>query len=203
MTNFARRLALVVSSSFCAAAAHAQAPGAPEATPTVAPVVISGGPAPKLISSFPADGATVAGGVIAVTLKFDRPIAEKPNLRALGPKPGESTPQCLAQARELDEGKTLVILCSTRPGKAYEIALGPGSGLMGAGDKSIQSADLHFATNETIIDNIPDALEAAGLPVDADPVMGWREVGGPDTVSPGAPLPAKPAAESTTKGVGP
>jgi hypothetical protein len=158
-------------------------------------VVVSGGPAPKLISSLPADGATVAAGVIALTLKFDRPLAEKPILRALGRESGGSAPPCLAQPRELDDGKTLVILCATGPGKTYEIALGPEAGLMGPGEKSIQPADLHFATNETIIDNIPDALEAAGLPVDADPVMGWREVGGPDTYSPGAAMPAKlPAA---------
>jgi hypothetical protein len=160
--------------------------------PTVAPVVVSGSAAPKLVSSFPADGATVSAGVIAVTLKFDRPLAEKVSLLALSPQSGGSAPPCLAQPREMDEGKTLVILCSTGPGKTYELALGPGSGLLGAGDKPIQPLDLHFATDDAIIDNIPDALEAASLPADADPVMGWREVGGPDTASPGAPLPPKP-----------
>lgn len=194
MTAVTRRLAFTLTASFCAAAAGAQATSAPPPTPTVAPVVVSGGPAPKLVSSYPADGATVAAGVTALTLKFDRPLAEKPSLLALSPASGPSAPPCLAQPRELDEGKTLVILCSTRPGKAYEIALGPEAGLAGADDKSIHPGDLHFATNETIIDNIPDALEAAGLPVDADPVMGWREVGAPDTSSPGSPVPTKPAA---------
>ncbi len=199
MRHSPRRLVLVLAASFCATAARAEAPGA-SPTPTVTPVVVSGGPAPKLVSSFPADGATVAAGVTALTLKFDRPLAEKPNLRALAPESGGPAPPCLAEPRELDDGKTLVILCSTRPGKAYEIGLGPGSGLVNAGERSIQPTDLHFVTDETIIDNIPDALEAAGLPVDADPVMGWREVGGPETASPGAPLPATPAAEPAAKG---
>jgi hypothetical protein len=201
MKHATRRLAFVMAASLCAAAARSQ-PSAATPTPTVAPLVISGGPAPKLISSFPADGATVAAGVTALTLKFDRPIAEKPSLRTLSVESGASAPPCLAQPRELDDGKTLVILCATRPGKAYEIALGPGSGLVGANDKFIPSAHLHFATNETIIDNIPGALEAAGLPVDADPVMGWREVGGPDTSSPGtlppSESPAAPAAKGST-----
>jgi len=151
------------------------------------------------VSSFPTEGATVAAGVTALTLKFDRPLSDKPSLLSLSPTSGASAPPCLAQPRAIDDGKTLVVLCSTRPGTGYEIALGPSSGLVGASDKSIQPANLHFATNETIIDNIPDALEAAGLTVDADPVMGWREVGGPDTNSPGAPLPAKPTASPATK----
>ncbi len=194
MTDLVGRFAAIFAASFLAANAQAQAPSpaAPVQAPTVATVVVSGAVAPKLVSSFPAEGATVAAGVIAVTLKFDRPLKEKPSLRALAPESGGAAPSCLAQPRELDDGKTLVILCATQPGKAYDIALGPGSGLLGAGDKSIEPADLHFATNATIIDNIADALDAAGLPVDADPVMGWREVGGPDTSSPGAPLPAKP-----------
>jgi hypothetical protein len=196
MTDFARRLALFLTGSFCATAAQAQSTGATPPAPTLAPVVVTGGPAPKLISSFPADGATVAAGVIALTLKFDRPLSDKLNILTLS---AASAPPCLAQPRELDDGKTLVVLCATGPGKAYEIALGPGSGIAGVGDRSIQPVDLHFATNETIIDNIPDALEAAGLPVDADPVMGWREVGGPDTSSPGAALPTKPTALPATK----
>jgi len=190
MRSTIRRLAL--GAWLFAAAVRAQEPAPAEPAPTVAPVTVSAGPAPKLVSSFPADGATVAAGVIALTLKFDRPIAENTSLRALSPQPGGSAPPCLAQPRELDDGKTLVILCSTQPGKSYAIALGPGSGLAGPGDKAIQPMGLHFATSETIIDNIPDALEAAGLPADADPVMGWREVGGPDTDSPGAPVTAKP-----------
>jgi len=197
MSIAARPLLSVLAAPLCAAAAHAQAPGAAPTTATVAPLVISAGPAPKLLSSFPADGATVAAGVITVTLKFDQLLAKKSSLLNLSPSLGASAPSCLAEPRELDDGKTLVMLCATRPGRTYALTLGPGSGLMGADEKSIQAADLHFSTNDTIIDNIPDALEAAGLPLDADPVMGWREVGGADTTSPGAPLPPKP----TTKAV--
>jgi methionine-rich copper-binding protein CopC len=199
MPALTRRLALILAASLGAAVSRAQSTNAAPPTPTVAPVEVSGAAAPRLVSSYPAEGATVAAGVTALTLKFDRPLSDKPSLLSLSPTSGASAPPCLAAPREIDDGKTLVVLCSTRPGKVYEIALGPGSGLVGAGDRPIQTADLHFTTDETILDNIPDALEAAGLPVDADPVMGWREVGGPDTNSPGASLPTNPTALPATK----
>jgi hypothetical protein len=159
---------------------------------SVSPLVVTGGAAPKLVASFPKAGATVSAGLVVVSLQFDQDMSEKDSALASTPlKAGEDpAPPCLAKPRRLADGKTLVFLCGATPGKAYEFTIPAAtSGLVSASGRSAAPALIRFSANATIVDNLADALEEAGLTADDDPIMTSAEVNTPPDSAP-PPLPA-------------
>ncbi len=150
-------------------------PSSPPPATTVRPVTVTGGPAPKLISTWPKDGAEISAGVLTLKLVFDRAMGEDLRLTSLA-APGARAPACLDQPRRLADEKTLVLLCTTAPGTDYALNLGSGSGLDAADGRSADGASLRFKTNAEITDNLVDALSAAGLQPDAEPIMGETEI---------------------------
>lgn len=179
---------LIGALTLCAALPAA---GQPAPTPSVSPVVVQGGLAPRLISSFPADGAKISGGVVVLKLKFDQAMSPQASLPAARPQKGDASPPCLVQPRLLADGKTFVILCSTQPQHTYEMNLTDIPGVFGVGDRPPQPAVLHFSTTDSIVDSIGDALEEAGLDAADDPVMSWTQTGASAAK---APLDSPPAA---------
>jgi hypothetical protein len=167
----------------------------------VSPLIVPGGPAPRLVASFPKDGARIAAGVTVVSLTFDQPMSDQAS--ALAPDTASTkealAPNCLAKPRLLTDGKTYVLLCSTEPGKAYVLDTSAKPGFISAADRPSGPAQLHFATTDVIVDNISDALDGAGLSADDVPIMTPQEVNGPRPSPPpvAAPDPTKALLDST------
>ena len=127
----------------------------------VSPVtVMPKGPAPKLAASYPAAGQAVAPGVLVLSVTFDQPMSEEHF--GFGVQAGAEALQCLATPRLLEGGRTFILLCRTRPGTTYAVALAGFASLSGARP---EPAALTFTTTSgEPIRTLADAIRAAGLP---------------------------------------
>lgn len=118
---------------------------------------------PKIVSSFPAAGQTVAPGVTVVRITFDQPM--QPGFD-ISPGPTGAAPDCLKTPRLLNDGKSFVLLCTTAPNSAYSLAFnaqGRG-GFQTLGETRAEPASLAFATNrEDGPRSLAEAMKVAGL----------------------------------------
>jgi hypothetical protein len=143
-------------------------------SPTRLPGVTITAPAPtlpKVVDTFPAEGKTVAPGVLIVKVVFDQKM--DPGGWDYG-KGAEAYPQCLDRPRLLPDEKTFVLLC-TAPSKGKFSMTFDASGQGGfenlAGQKATM-ATLNFTTDDSkSIPNIADAMKTAQLKIDEGPVM--------------------------------
>lgn len=161
-----------------AARAQSPVPAAPPAQPpgkVVSEVVVPGGPQPKLVASFPAEGATVSAGELALKVTFDQKMT--PAKWTYAAAPGGSFPLCLSRPRLLADGKTFVVLCQVKQNTAYAISLGPTPGFEDAAGRDASPTVLKFSTNDQIVDNLHDALDEAGLSDADEPIMSWNDDG--------------------------
>ena len=135
------------------------------------------------IDTFPADGKTVAPGVLIVKGTFDQKM--NPDGWDYG-KGSDAYPQCLDRPRLLPDEKTFVLLC-TAPSKSKFSMTFDASGSGGfenlAGQKATM-ASLSFITDDgKSIASIADAMKAAQLKPDEGPVMDSK----PAALAPDAP----------------
>jgi hypothetical protein len=166
---------LVAIAGLAAAAQTQPASPAPAPAPTVSEVVVAAGPQPKLTVTFPAQGATVSAGELAVKLVFDRPMAAA--RWSYGKAQDSAFPDCLSHPRLLDDRKTFVLLCQVKPTTTYAIALGDAPGFQGEAGRDAAPTVLKFATSGEIVDDLHDALDEAGLTDDDEPIMTWNDDG--------------------------
>jgi hypothetical protein len=166
------RLAVLVGSLMglvCgAAAAEPPAAQAPPGIPpkTVSPLTVyPKTDPPKVVSSYPAAGETIASGVLVVRITFDQPMAEDGfdvTAGAEGPEPN-----CLKTPRRLNDEKSFVLLCTTAPNSRYALALnaGTGGGFANLGGTRAASAELVFSTDDSDRGprSVPEAMKAAKL----------------------------------------
>lgn len=76
--------------------------------------------APKVISTFPTQGATVAPGRINLSVTFDRPM--RPQSYSFVQKSAETYPDCGAnQPVQSADGRTFKLTCKLEPGRRYEV----------------------------------------------------------------------------------
>ncbi len=152
-------------------AAAAAAPVAPARPPTdVAPVTVYPPTLPpKVVASYPAEGAAVAPGVVVLKLTFDqRMLATGFDL---GPVEGAEPPPCLKTPRLLDDGRTFVLLCTLRAGKSYALALnaappsdGANNGFANYAERRAAPSSLSFTTTRgEPIRSLDEAMKAQGL----------------------------------------
>ncbi|WP_293907017.1 hypothetical protein [Phenylobacterium sp.] len=101
---------------------------------------------PKVVASYPADGAAVAPGVLVLKLTFDQRMAGTGF--DLAPVADAEAPHCLKTPRLLNDGKTFVVLCTLLPGKSYALALnaGPAGGFTNETERRAAPASLRFTT---------------------------------------------------------
>jgi hypothetical protein len=172
-----------------AALAQSPPPAAPSASPSgkvLSELVVPGGPQPKVTASFPAEGATVSSGELALKVTFDLPMTTAK--WAYAPAPGGAFPACLDQPRLLADGKTFVLLCQVKQNTAYAIALGPAPGFEDKAGRDMAPTVLKFSTNDQVVDDLHDALDEAGLKDSDDPIMTWNDDGKtPPTSAPPSP----------------
>lgn len=142
----------------------------------VSGVVVTAGPPPKVVSTFPADGARAPGGVIVLKIVFDQPMTA--DAWSFGRTAAGAFPNCLAHPRLLGDGKTFALLCTVAPNQSYAVQINPSPVFANAGGRSARPCLLRFATTETATRNMHDALEQAGLTDADEPIMTWNDAGG-------------------------
>ena len=185
MTRLAlRTFAVLALTASAAGPALAQTSSSPTRLPGVT-VTAPAPTLPKVVDTFPAEGKTVAPGVLIVKVTFDQKM--DPGGWDFG-KGADAYPQCLDRPRLLPDGKTFVLLC-TAPGKSKFSMTFDASGSGGfenlAGQKATM-ASLNFATDDgKSIATIADAMKAAQLKPDEGPVMDSKPAAaGPETATP-------------------
>ncbi|MDG2522396.1 hypothetical protein P7B02_12655 [Caulobacter segnis] len=174
------------------------APALAQDAPTdVSPVtVMPAGDPPKLAGSYPAEGAEVVAGLLALKLTFDQPMDPKgwriaqasPNMAATdgaAPEAATSPLDCLGVPRLLKDEKSFVVLCRTLPGRHYVVALnapgaapvspdGTPTAFANLGGRSALPATLAFGTRprgDDPVRTLKAAMSNAGLSDTDSPVV--------------------------------
>ena len=127
---------------------------------------------PHVVATFPADGATVAPGVLVLRVSFDEPMYN--DSWSYVTSPTGDYPDCAAAPRRLDDRKSFVLICRTGGKKAYALWFNraPYANFISLGHKPATPYLLKFNTS------------------DADPVWTLQEA---MKVDPGLPKGANPA----------
>ena len=160
----------------CLAGAGVASDRATADTPTqVGGVEVMAGPGPKVTSSFPAEGAKVAAGVIVLRLAFDQPMT--PDGWSYGRSEAGAFPQCLAKPRLLADQHTFALLCTVAANTAYGLQINPAPAFKNAGGRSAKTYALSFSTTSQITRTMHDALTQAGLSDADEPLMNWDDPG--------------------------
>jgi hypothetical protein len=142
----------------------------------VSGVVISGGRQPKIYLSYPAEGSTVAAGVLVLKVIFDQPMT--PDAWSYAKTADAAFPDCLGKPRMLADQRTFVLLCTIAPHQTYALQINAGSGFKNADGRSAVDDVLHFTTGDPGVFYMEDALNQAGVASTDAPIMRWPD---PDT----------------------
>ena len=124
-------------------------------------VVVVGGPGPRVVKSFPADGTEVPGGVLVVTIVFDHAMAS--DGWSYGWSAQGAFPLCLAQPRLLGDNRTFALLCTVAQHRTYLMEVNASPGFVSADGRLATPMLLHFSTADTGPRSMHDALLEAGL----------------------------------------
>jgi hypothetical protein len=154
----------------------------PMPSPDQAQVNVVGGPAPKMVASFPPEGGTVPAGVLMIKITFDQPM--KPDAWSYGRTDQGDFPDCLARPRLLADGRSFVLMCDVAAHKDYAIAINAPADFASDKGRTAHPISLHFSTGEAGVFNVHDALAQAGLTDADEPVMQWRDGGAGVSQSP-------------------
>lgn len=175
---------VLVAAGLAASGAHAQSahtPGPVRANGLDDQgVVVRAAPraaAPVVVSTYPAQGAVVASGTLVLKVTFDQRMTPDGWSYARG---AADLPSCLPRPRLLDDERTFVLLCSTAAGRPYAVGLNasPPEGFANAQRRFAPRYDLRFSTaaDGEPVRAIGEAVRAAGLRPQDDPIVTWRGV---------------------------
>ncbi|MDB5460924.1 MAG: hypothetical protein JWO72_2665 [Caulobacteraceae bacterium] len=168
--------ALLLAAPALAAETPAPAPTAPAApTPLTGVVVVPPSKEPPAVAStYPAAGAAVSPGTLVLKVTFNQRMKPEDWRFDRG---ADGYPQCLARPRLLPDEKTFVLLCSVGGNGKFSVQLnaaGPGGFSNLAGQRATPF-ELQFSTSEgASLGTIQEAMKAAGLKPEDDPVMDKR-----------------------------
>jgi hypothetical protein len=169
MTRF-RTLAGLALTAASAAPALAQTASTPTHLSGVT-VVAPAPTLPKVVSTYPEEGKSVAPGALILKVTFDQKM--DPDGWDFG-KGANAYPDCLARPRLEPDEKTFVLLCTVGPKSSFSVTLnGSSQGAFEnlAGQKATPAAFNFTTDGEKSLDTIADAMKAAGLKADEGPVM--------------------------------
>ena len=126
---------------------------------------------PRVVATYPAQGETIAPGVLIVKVAFD----QKMNPRAwnYGVAEGGEPPECIKTPRLLNDQKTFVLLCRVLSNRTYRVALNGerAGGFANLGDNPAEPLVLTFqVVRGEPVTSISRALKAAGLKSDEEPI---------------------------------
>lgn len=166
-------LALAVLALVSAHAATALAQSQrPEPTPVSPVTVMPPTLPPKVTSTWPSAGETVAPGILVLKVGFDQRMS--PGAWNYAPAGEGEQPQCVRAPRLLNDGRTFVLLCRTKPGKRYAIALNGvrQGGFANEADNPAETTQLSFTTSTApSVYMLKAAMKAAGLKDDEAPIQ--------------------------------
>jgi hypothetical protein len=172
------KAALPILMLLAAGAAHAaDAPPTETAAPAAPPTSVSEvdvsvpRDAPSVSSTWPKQGATVAPGVLVLSVAFDQRMTDSKGSYSKG-EAGEM-PECLDEPLLRSDAKTFLLLCKTKPNTRYEIALNapPSVGFSNVGRRAAAPYTLSFQTSTAEpVFSLPRAMRAAGLPETESPI---------------------------------
>lgn len=154
-----------------AGGAFAQAPR-PEPTPVSPVTVMPPTQPPKVTATWPAAGETVAPGILVLKVSFDQKML--PGGWNYAAAAGGEKPECVRAPRLLNDRKTFVLLCSTKPGKGYAVAFNAvrEGGFANEAENPALTAELAFATSkDPSVYTLKSAMKAAGLKDDEAPIQ--------------------------------
>jgi hypothetical protein len=127
---------------------------------------------PKVVSTFPEDGKSIAPGVLILKVTFDQKM--QPEGWDFGKGP-DAYPDCLARPRLEPDQKTFVLLCTVGPKSRFSITLNSATAQGGFENEAAQKATpttINFTTDDQkSLATIADAMKASGLKADEGPVM--------------------------------
>jgi hypothetical protein len=126
---------------------------------------------PKVVSTYPEDGKSVAPGALILKVTFDQKM--DPDGWDYG-KGTDAYPDCLARPRLEPDEKTFVLLCTAGPQSRFSISLNSsshGGFENGAGQKATPAAFNFTTDDQKSLATIADAMKEAGLKADEGPVM--------------------------------
>jgi hypothetical protein len=162
---------LVLAVAALSGAARAQTASSPSTPLSGITVVPPAKEPPKVVSTFPETGKSVAPGALILKVTFDQRMDADGWDYAKGQ---DRYPQCLARPRLLPDEKTFVLLCTAGPNTHFSIQFnGTHSGgfVNQAGQRAVP-ASLDFTTQDgASLSTIEEAMKAAGLKPDEGPVM--------------------------------
>jgi hypothetical protein len=167
----------LVLTATCAWAADAPSP--PPTTPLDGLTVAVPRTAPVVVSTWPAQGAVIAPGALVLKVTFDQ--AMDPDMWGYAKAGSDAYPLCLKKARLLNDGRTFVLLCTTGDATAYAVGLngGAGPGFASVGHRAAEPYELKFSTSKgRSVTSVKEALTAAGLKDEDNPIMGAEQAGG-------------------------
>jgi hypothetical protein len=177
--------ALAVLLIGAATPALAQTSSAPPTRLSGVTVVAPAPTLPAVVSTYPANGKSVAPGALILKVTFDQKM--DPDGWDYGKGSG-AYPKCLDRPRLLPDQKTFVLLCTAGAKGSFSVTLNQSSaGFENLAGQKASAATIDFTTNDgESLANIPDAMKAAGLKADEGPVMDDKPA-----VLAGAPAPAR------------
>ena len=164
-----RRRSVPLSIALVLAASAAQAQEANQVSPVL---ILPPTNPPKMVSTYPAEGQTVAPGVLILKVAFDQQMS--PSAWNYAPAPGVEPMDCVKTPRLLSDQKTFVLLCRVLGDRDYGVTFNGqrAGGFVNLGDNPAETAALTFKVNsDPPVTTLPRAMTAAGLKPDQMPVQ--------------------------------
>jgi hypothetical protein len=144
-------------------------PAAQEVTPLSSVEVVAPRGTPKVVATYPAQGAAVAPGVLVLMVRFDNRM--KPESWDYGPAAAQ--PPCLERPRLLKDQRTFVLMCSVGFNKSFTLQLnGAAKGFADIASTPAEPHTLSFTTTDgEPTADVTDALKLAGLTDIDSPIL--------------------------------
>jgi hypothetical protein len=127
---------------------------------------------PKVVSTFPVNGASIGGGELILTVT------------SYSATPHAAFPDCLARPRLLNDRRTFVLLCSVAANTAYAVQFNASPDFVTLGRRTVPPFTLQFKTTDDPVLSLTEALTAAGLTEADDPIMTWNGAAGISNAAP-------------------
>jgi hypothetical protein len=142
---------------------------------------------PAVASTYPAAGASISPGTLVLKITFTQRMDPSGWRFDRG---ADGYPQCLARPRLLPDEKTFVLLCSVGGEGRFSVLLNaPGTGGFAnlAGQRAAPFELQFTTTGGASLGTLQDAMKAAGLKAEDDPVMDKRPASAALAANPPAP----------------
>jgi len=150
--------------------ADSAAKGEPSTTVSGVTVTISR-EIPKVASTYPAQGASVAPGILIIRISYDTRMQGQ-SWSYVTSRDGEY-PECAAAPRLLDDRKSFALICRTLPNKTYALWFNHGDyqNFTSVGHRPAAAYELKFKTTDADpVRTLEEAIKAdPGLPPGSNP----------------------------------